>query len=347
MSEGPEPSESRTAPFPGDAFWRGVESFLTTVGLGSPRTIFKLRLARARWEARREGQANLERGASYSHKACPACARLVPRAAARCDYCGANVRWAPGPGLARTLGLAIPHGSVAMTLVTLNIAFFGVSTLVSAWNADVDIVSALFRPDFMSLYWMGALYAHAVVAGEVWRLWTYQFLHFGALHIFFNVYALLSLGPATEDIYGPWKTAVLYWVTGVGAGLLSIATRLTFFYASGGTVRIGPTVGASGAIFGLIGVLIGHAIRRGGSYGANLRSFLVRWAVYGLVMGFFIGADNAAHIGGLASGFLLGLVVPDRSPESGPAAALWRFSALSVLGLTIYGFAAAALASRG
>src|SRR5438093_781972 len=132
MDDERAPLEETPRGFPGPAFWRGLESLLTAVGLGSPRTIFKLRQIRARWEERRGEKANLGRGVSYTHKACPACGRLVMRGSARCDYCGANVRWAQGPGLARTLGLSIPHGSVAMTIVTLNVVMFGITILVSS-----------------------------------------------------------------------------------------------------------------------------------------------------------------------------------------------------------------------
>jgi len=183
----------------------------------------------------------------------------------------------------------------------------------------------------------------AVYLGEVWRLWTYQFLHGGILHIGFNVYALFSLGPTTEDVYGPSKTATLYWVTGVAAGLTTLLVRIWL------TQRIswGPmTVGASGAIFGLIGLLIGHATRRGGAQAAYLRGFLIRWAIYGLLMGFALGADNAAHVGGLVSGLVLGFIVPEGEPHRGAGAALWKASALLVALLTVGGFVAAALAPR-
>src|SRR5207249_16932 len=111
-------------------------------------------------------------------------------------------------------------------------------------------------------------------------------------------------------------TASLYWATGVGAGATSLGTRIAFYLVSGGTSRFPVMIGASGAIFGLIGLLIGHTYRRGGTHGANLRAFLVRWAVYGLLMGFVIpSVDNAAHIGGLATGFVLGLLVEDGSPR--------------------------------
>ena len=344
MDAGPEPGEHRPVPFPGERFWRGLESLLSAVGLGSPKVLFKLRRARVQWESRREQDANLARGVAYTHKACPGCGRLVERGSARCAYCNANVRWAPGPGLARTLGLSIPHGSVAMAIVGLNLIFYAIATIASANSSGGSLMGALFNPNLGTLYNMGGLEAGSVISGQIWRLWTYQFLHAGAFHIFFNLYALLSLGPATEDVFGPSKTAVLYWVTGLLAGIASFLTKIAFYLGSHGTSRLGITIGASGAIFGLIGLLIGHAIRRGGSEGAYLRSFLMRWALYGLVMGFFLGADNAAHIGGLACGFLLGLIVRDGEPTAGPLSLFWRLAAFAVTGLTIYGFVAAAMA---
>ena len=332
---GEEPSRP---PFPGDAFWRGIESLISAVGLGSPRTIFKLRIARARWEERRAAEQNLGRGVSFTHKACPACGRLVTRGAGRCEYCGANVRWARGPGMARTLGLMVPHGSIAMALVSMNLLFYAVSSLVSAGSTGAPLMAALFQNDVASLYNLGGLFAPAVLGGEIWRLWTYQFLHVGLLHVGFNTYALLSLGPATEDVYGPSKTATLYWLTGVAAGLTTFGYRL-------GSAHFPVVVGASGAIFGLIGILIGHSIRRGAA-GASLRGFLIRWAVYGLVMGAAMGADNAAHLGGLAAGFLAGLVVSDRDRVSPAGRLVWAIAAVAVALLTVGGFIAAALAPR-
>jgi len=326
-----------------------VESAATSVGLGSPRNIFRIRKARASWESRREADANLGRSVSYTHKACPACGRLVERAKADCPYCGASVRWAPGPGLMRSLGLSMPHGSAAMALIAANILLYAITTFATMSSTGQDPVSALFRPGSNVLFRMGSLDSGAVLLGQVWRLWTYQFLHFGALHILFNMMALFSLGPTSEDVYGPWKTIVVYWATGVGAGLVSMGMRL--LSVGHGVFQIDPhillhrlpaTVGASGSIFGLIGVLIGHSIRRGGAQGAYMRRFLVQWAVYGLVMGFVIGADNAAHVGGLATGFLLGLVVSDRR-LLGPRVLAWRLAGLTVVVLILFGFASAAL----
>src|SRR5712691_6560618 len=245
MDEGHDRGEGRATPFPGNAFWQGLESVMSAVGLGSPRTIFKLRQARARWEDRRAESANIERGVAYTHKACPGCGRFVSRGTKRCPYCDTNVRWAPGPGVARTLGLSIPHGSVAMAIVGANLIFYAITTLATISTTGASPLAALFQPDMRVLYNMGGLDAPSILMGQIWRLWTYQFLHFGALHIFFNVYALLSLGPATEDVFGPSKTAALYWLTGTAAGIASLTTKIALAVAAG-MRNPAITIGASG-----------------------------------------------------------------------------------------------------
>src|SRR5437867_13436987 len=101
MDEETDPDANRPAPFPGSAFWRAVESAASTVGLGSPRTIFRIRKARARWEERRAASANLGRGGSYTHKASTACGRLVYRGKGTRPYCGSSVGWDQGTGIAR------------------------------------------------------------------------------------------------------------------------------------------------------------------------------------------------------------------------------------------------------
>ena len=77
----------------------------------------------------------------------------------------------------------------------------------------------------------------------------------------------------------------------------------------------GLAIGASGALMGLIGLLLAITTRRGGAMMQMLRAQLIKWVVYIFILGFVIGAtDNAAHLGGLVAGFLLGKVFADREP---------------------------------
>src|SRR6202040_1941960 len=103
------------------------------------------------------------------------------------------------------------------------------------------------------LYRLGALWAPAIVHGEPYRLITAMFLHGGLISIGFNMMVLLDIGPVVEEVYGSARYFFFYTVCGISGSLLS--------------ARFGsaPAVGASGAILGLIGVLIAITYRRGGA----------------------------------------------------------------------------------
>ena len=93
----------------------------------------------------------------------------------------------------------------------------------------------------------GANFGPYTLSGQWWRLFTYMFLHGGAMHIFFNMWCLWDLGQLCESLYGRWTYAAIYLITGVSGGLASAAWNWNPGVAS---------VGASGAIFGLAGALI-------------------------------------------------------------------------------------------
>jgi rhomboid protease GluP len=141
--------------------------------------------------------------------------------------------------------------------------------------------------------------------GQYWRLVTAMFLHGGLLHIFFNGYALFILGPETERIFGTLRFLALYFVAGLAGSVASYAFSPD------------PSVGASGAIFGLVGALgmffylsrdvLGDAGR------AQLQS-MIFIVVINLAIGFGASGviDNYAHIGGLIGGILAGVLLAPR-----------------------------------
>ena len=134
-----------------------------------------------------------------------------------------------------------------------------------------------------------------------------------------------------EEIFGPRRLLALYVATGIGSSLVSAVWRL------GGPVY---SVGASGAICGLIGAAAAWGWMRGGRSGQMIKGQMIQWAIYILVTGFIIPfTDNAAHIGGLISGALLGLVLRDGQHRTAAARAAWEaiawLCALLVLGAFI------------
>jgi rhomboid protease GluP len=154
----------------------------------------------------------------------------------------------------------------------------------------------------------GANWGPLTLSGEWWRLLTCVFVHGGLIHIGFNMWCLWNLGQLAESLYGRWTYAAIYLLCGIGASLASVAWH-----------PAAPSVGASGAIFGLAGALIAafklgeFSVPRAALQG-TLRS-LGLFVVYNLIFGQVIGTtDNAAHIGGLITGLILGALIALLAP---------------------------------
>lgn len=140
--------------------------------------------------------------------------------------------------------------------------------------------------------------------GQPWRFVTACFLHANLMHIGFNMWVLIDLGPVLEELYGSPRFLFIYIATGIGGYMLS-----GFFGHF--------SIGASGALVGLIGVLLAITFRRGGAGMQQLRSYVYRWIIYLVLWGFFFpGIDNMAHLGGGITGVILGRLMLDREPAT-------------------------------
>ncbi|HEX6844026.1 MAG TPA: rhomboid family intramembrane serine protease [Actinomycetota bacterium] len=137
-----------------------------------------------------------------------------------------------------------------------------------------------------------------IAVGENWRLFTSMFLHVGIFHLLMNGYALFIFGNVIEAEQGRLRFALSFLVTGLAASAVSYAF---------GDPRV-PAAGASGAIFGLFGVFLGHALRRRdlAFYAQRVRSAMTL-IILNAIIGFTVpGIDWRAHAGGLAAGLVLG-----------------------------------------
>jgi rhomboid protease GluP len=183
--------------------------------------------------------------------------------------------------------------SVAVLLILgLNIAVFAALSLTGGSTS----ISNLIR--------FGAKDNSLIAEGQYWRLLTSMFLHIGVAHILFNSLALWMFGRDLERIYGTGRFIAMYIVTGIVGSLASY--------------RFSPSIsaGASGAIFGLIGVSLVFGFKYRSAIPAQLRSrfgtgvipVIAYNVLYGLRPGSHI--DNFAHLGGLAAGIILALVIP-------------------------------------
>ena len=147
----------------------------------------------------------------------------------------------------------------------------------------------------------GALIPALVAQGEAWRLLSSVFLHSGAVHLGFNMISLYFLGSFVEVAFGRARFLALYLLSGLAGGL-------AYLYFGGFNA---PAVGASGAIFGLLGGVLGYALRRGTFSWQNplIRQLLILLAL-NLYIGFSIpNISNTAHLGGLAGGFAFGWLI--------------------------------------
>jgi rhomboid protease GluP len=225
-----------------------------------------------------------------SGRLCVACDRLVGVEDATCPHCG--VAQTGARKAARAVSDALPS-TVNVTQLVLGVmgVLFVIPILAMTDLPDFSTGSYLSNGDHMALILMGANFGPLLESGEYWRLVTATFLHIGAMHIIFNGYALHVLGHPLEELYGRGWFFFMYVVTGIVGNLLSWGAHGIEF----------ANAGASGSIFGLIGMGIAHCWRHRWVNRQLLR-LLITWAVFGLAFGFFFGADNWAHVGGLVSG---------------------------------------------
>ncbi len=184
------------------------------------------------------------------------------------------------------------------TILVLIAIVFAFEVWTSAFFSDEDMVR------------LGAIVPGLLERGEYWRLIAAMFLHGGWLHWALNSWALYQLGTLYETLFGSARFAMVYFVSGLCA---SIASSL---------YEHGPAVGASGAIFGILGAFIFSLLRhpqyRHQPWTRGLITQLVFWIVVNIAIGFSVKfIDNAAHIAGLVSGLLLGFL-PHRVPPPPP-----------------------------
>ena len=184
------------------------------------------------------------------------------------------------------VGLSFAVVVIALTVITSLIAEFG-------GPAGEELKNLL------------ALDKEAVADGELWRLWTVTLVHGGVLHLGANMWALWIVGPFVEQLYGRWRFVLFYLVFALGGSLASFWSNPT------------PAVGASGAIFGLFGLLLIVERVHRPVVNRNARQFLSQIGpliLINLIFGAVVpGIDNMAHIGGLVSGLWLGfLFAPTR-----------------------------------
>jgi membrane associated rhomboid family serine protease/Tfp pilus assembly protein PilF len=190
--------------------------------------------------------------------------------------------------------------AVTQAIFGINVAVFIAMVLAG--------VSMLDHPAGPDLVRWGANFGPLTAGGQWWRLLTCVFIHGGLLHIAFNMWCLWDLGRLAESLYGHWTFAAVYLITGLSASLTSLAWNPAVL-----------SVGASGAIFGIAGALIasfylGEFSLPRAAISGTLRS-VAMFVGYNLIFGAVIArTDNAAHVGGLVMGLILGALIAKVAP---------------------------------
>jgi rhomboid protease GluP len=212
---------------------------------------------------------------------------------------------------------------VTLVILALLAAIFVAELRMGALDSRASIVA------------FGALVRERVVAGEYWRLLTAPWLHGGTEHLVGNGIALYILGLVCEAAFGRAQFVVLYVLSGLAGSIVSML------------LSAGPSVGASGAIFGLQGaaiVLLRRERDRLLVRDRRVGFVLLIWAVYSIAGGLTeIFIDNGAHIGGALGGALVALrlhpvVLSPLPPERASAVRRWLWLVVALLAYAVVGW---------
>jgi membrane associated rhomboid family serine protease len=228
--------------------------------------------------------------------------------------------WAVSADEAKAIGAQLPDGKTASFAPQLaeQAAFQAklrevtprapVTPVIIALNALMFLIAValgggIMVPNVEVLIRLGSDYTPLTAGGEWWRLLTSTFLHFGLLHLAFNMWALWVNGIVTERLYGSSRYLLIYLVAGVAG---SVTSFLWHPFVNG--------AGASGAIFGVLGAVLAYFLRTDTGIAKSVlvkqRNAAGLFIVVSILNAArFPGIDNAAHLGGLAAGFVLGLLL--------------------------------------
>ena len=259
---------------------------------------------------------------------CPHCRAFITSKDRICPYCNEEVgsRAIDHRSPADILGGLIPPERFTTTMILLINAGLYLATVV--YSMGVGNSGAFMNIDGRTLYQFGAKFSYSILRGEWWRLVTAGFLHGGLMHIAMNSWVLYDFGAQVEEIYGTSRFVVFYLLSTAGGFLASAFWSPTL------------SIGASAGLFGLIGVMIALGVRSKTSVGAAIRAVYIRYAIGGLLFGLlpYFHIDNAAHLGGLATGFVTAYFAGTPRISSSRTEQAWRLAAWASVAVTAYCF---------
>ena len=258
---------------------------------------------------------------------CYACGKINRVDARVCFYCGRRNPglWGFGASIGRLAGdFNFARAVIAVCVVAYVVSLLLNLSAVGRMRGPLSLLS----PSSAALNALGMTGAYAWAAGRWWTLLTAIYLHGGLLHLLFNLLWVRQLAPEVEELFGRARLTVIFTAGGVLGFVVSDLARVSL------------SVGASGAIFGLLGALVSYGRSRGGAFGVAIMRQYGHWALILFVLGFLMpGVNNLAHAGGFAGGYLAGAVLGSR--ERRPERTLDGLLGGAALALTIVSFALA------
>jgi rhomboid protease GluP len=264
---------------------------------------------------------------------CRSCGAIVGAGQTQCGVCGASTTAQPTidpahrPPDKETIRFAraVLNRPYKFTIALLVANLFVFMLMWSSSALSVQVLVQSFSEDVLKVYGAQLNYLIAAPNHQWWRLITPMFVHINLLHLVMNMFSLLILGPFVEKLYGSAKFLVFWVVTGFAG---SLATYLTLrpslaqgvFGSFIFRAEDGPAAGASGALFGLIGVLFVFGIKYRRElpegfkrvFGTGMLPIIFINLAIGFLGRSFIG--NSAHLGGLFAGAILAVFIDYRRP---------------------------------
>lgn len=183
----------------------------------------------------------------------------------------------------------LEKSTITYVLIAVNLLVYGLTAYLSG---------SIMNSDTRVLVFLGAKVNELISSGEYYRLVTCMFLHGGIIHVALNMYALNALGPLVESVYGKIRYVFIYFFAGI------VSSMFSYIFSTD------ISVGASGAIFGLLGAALIFAVRMKNRVGKDFMFNIISVIVVNLILGFSMpNIDNFGHLGGLLGGAVISYFV--------------------------------------
>jgi len=183
---------------------------------------------------------------------------------------------------------------ITIGIIAINVVMY----IITAYFSYVYAKGSIFNSDTNVLIFLGAKVNDLIQKGQYYRLISCMFLHGGIVHLGVNMYSLYAIGPMVESVYGKAKYIAIYFLSGICASIFS------YIFSTN------VSIGASGAIFGLLGAVLVFAVKSKGKTGNGFIKSIISVIFINIFIGVTLpNIDNFAHMGGLLGGMIISFLV--------------------------------------